>query len=145
METKRKSYKKLSEEYLNDLKRVQAEFENYKKRIDKEVQEYKKYATESFIVKLLPILDSFQEALKHHNDEGLKLIYNQFYSTLKKEGLQEINCVNEKFDPYKHEVLMQEHSDKDSMIIEEFQKGYILNGKVIRHSKVKVGKKDETK
>jgi molecular chaperone GrpE len=128
------------------LQRVQADFDNYKKAVEKEKSESIKYATEKLIVKLLPVLDSFELALKSTADKekfvkGVELIFSQLYSILEQEGLQPIKALGQHFDPYKHEVLMQEKSEKDEVVLEELQKGYTLNGKVIRHSKVKIGKK----
>lgn len=134
-------------ELTDSLQRLQAEFENYKKRIDKENENFIKYSSQNLIIKLLPIIDSFESALKNHKDknkflEGMKLVFSQFYSTLEKEGLKEINPFNEKFDPYNHEVMMHEKTDKkENTITEVLQKGYILNNKVIRHAKVKIAKR----
>ena len=79
--------------------------------------------------------------------DGTKMIYAQMYSVLESEGLKQIETEGEKFDPYRHEVLMKEESDKpEETILEEFQKGYMLNDRVIRHSKVKIsGKEKDTK
>ena len=135
------------EELTDTLKRLQAEFENYKKRVDKEKTEFVKYANAGVISSLLPTLDSFEIALKNTADkekfaEGIKIIYAQIYSALEAEGLRPINTLGEKFDPYKHEVLMKEESEKpEGTILEEFQKGYMLNDKVLRFSKVKVSGK----
>ncbi len=135
------------EELTDTLKRLQAEFENFKKRIDKEKIEFVKYAHADVIAQMLPVLDSFEIALKNTNDkekfvEGIKIIYAQIYSVLEAEGLKPIKATGEKFDPYKHEVLMKEESDKpEDTILEEFQKGYMLNDRVLRHSKVKVSGK----
>ena len=135
------------EELTDTLKRLQAEFENFKKRIDKEKIEFVKYAHADVIASMLPVLDSFEIALKNTNDkekfiEGIKIIYAQVYSVLEAEGLKPIKATGEKFDPYKHEVLMKEESDKpDDTVLEEFQKGYMLNDRVLRHSKVKVSGK----
>ena len=135
------------EELTDTLKRLQAEFENFKKRIDKEKIEFVKYAHADVIAQMLPVLDSFEIALKNTNDkekfvEGIKIIYAQIYSVLESEGLKPIKATGEKFDPYKHEVLMKEESDKpEDTILEEFQKGYMLNDRVLRHSKVKVSGK----
>ena len=129
------------------LKRLQAEFENYKKRIDKEKEEFAKYAGALTIGKMLPVLDSFEIALKNTSDrekfvEGMKMIYAQFHSVLEAEGVRPIKAAGEKFDPYRHEVLMKEESDKpEDTILEEFQKGYMLNDRVLRHSKVKISGK----
>jgi len=138
---------KTIEELTDTLKRLQAEFENYKKRIDKEKAGFVKFAHADVIAEMLPVLDSFEIALKNTNDkekfiEGIKIIYAQFHSILEAEGLKPIKAVNEKFDPYKHEVLMKEESDKpEGTILEEFQKGYMLNDGVLRHSKVKISGK----
>ena len=134
-------------ELTGSLQRLQAEFENYKKGVEKEKKDFIRYASQNLIIKLLPIIDSFESALKNHKDknkfiEGMKLVFSQFYSTLEKEGLKQINPLNEKFDPYKHEVMMHEKYDKpDNTITEVLQKGYILSDKVIRHAKVKIAKK----
>ena len=135
------------EELTDTLKRLQAEFENYKKWNAKEKTEFVKYAHADIIEKMLPVLDSFEIALKNTSDkekfvEGIKMIYAQLHSMLEAEGLRPIKAAGEKFDPYRHEVLMKEESDKlEDTILEEFQKGYMLNDKVLRHSKVKVSGK----
>ena len=132
------------DELTDTLKRLQAEFENYKKWNAKEKTEFVRYAHANVIAEMLPVLDSFEIALKNTSDkekfiEGMKMIYAQFHSTLEAEGLRQINAVGEKFDPYRHEVLMKEESEKEEgTILEEFQKGYMLNDKVLRFSKVKI-------
>ena len=138
---------KTIDELTDTLKRLQAEFENYKKRVDKEKIEFVKFAHADVVAQMLSVLDSFEIALKNTNDkekfvEGIKIIFAQFHSVLEAEGLKPIKTDNEKFDPYKHEVLMKEESDKpEGTILEEFQKGYMLNDKVLRFSKVKVSGK----
>ncbi len=133
-------------ELTDSLQRLQAEFENYRKRVEKEKQDFIKYSSQGLILKLLPIVDSFEIALKNHEDkdkflEGMNLIFSQFYSILEKEGLKQINPLGEKFDPDKHEVLMCDKSDNlNNTITEVLQKGYIVNDKVIRHAKVKIAK-----
>ena len=135
------------DELTDTLKRLQAEFENYKKWNTKEKSEFIKYAHANLIAQMLPVLDSFEIALKNTSDkekfvEGIKIIYAQLRSMLEAEGLKPIKAVGEKFDPYKHEVLMKQESDKpEDTILEEFQKGYMLNDRVIRHSKVKISGK----
>ena len=135
------------EELTDTLKRLQADFENFKKRIDKEKTEFVKYAHADVIAQMLPVLDSFEIALNNTSDnekfaEGMKIIFAQFYLTLEAEGLHPIKAEGEKFDPYRHEVLMKEESDKpEGTILEEFQKGYMLNDKVLRFSKVKISGK----
>lgn len=134
------------EELTNLLKHVQAEFENYKKRVEKEKKDFRKCAKEEFIAGILPLLDNFELAIKNKDNKeefvkGVELIFSQFTVLLEKQGLRKIETNEKKFDPYKHEALMTEESEKEEgMILEEFQKGYELNGKIIRHSKVKVAK-----
>jgi len=135
------------DELTDCLQRLQAEFENYKKYIERQTAELRKYAHADIILKLLPVLDSFELALKNTSNKeefvkGVELIYSQLFSTLEKEGLRHIKAEGQKLDPLKHEVLLKEKSDKEEdTILEELQKGYMLCDKVIRHSKVKVCKK----
>lgn len=150
--------KKQIEDYKATLQRLQAEFENYKKRVEKEKIELVEYGKAEVIKKLLPVLDSFELALRNQSfntneieslkkdalqfRKGVDIIYSQFYSILRNEGLKPIEAVNKKFDPYLHEVLMHEHSDKEEdLVLEEFQKGFMLKDNVLRHSKVKIAKK----
>ena len=138
---------KTIEELTDTLKRLQAEFENYKKRVEREKVEFAKYAHAQLISEILPVIDSFELALKNTNDkekfaDGVKMIYAQLFSMLEDQGLRPIQASGEKFDPYKHEVLMKEESEKpEGTILEEFQKGYLLHDKVLRFSKVKVSGK----
>ena len=138
---------KTIEELTDTLKRLQAEFENYRKRVEKERIEFAQYAGAMAIEKLLPVLDSFELAIKNTNDEekfaqGVRMIYAQFVSALESVGLKPIKAEGEQFDPYKHEVLLKESSDKpDGTILEELQKGYMFHDKVLRFSKVKVSGK----
>jgi molecular chaperone GrpE len=135
------------DELTNDLKRLQAEFENYKKRCEKENASFRDYSNAHIIKKLLTVIDSFEIALKNtgnHEEfvKGVELIYSQFYSILQDEGLKHLETQGKKFDPYLHEVMLSEKSEKeDDTILEELQKGYKLKGCVLRHSKVKVAKK----
>lgn len=145
-ETKEDPKDKKIAELTDSLQRLQAEFENYKKYVEKQKAEFTKYSKADIIDKLLPILDSFEIALKSTQDnekfiKGVELIFSQLYSLLEKEGIKPIKAEG-KLDPNLHEVLMKEKSDKEEdTILEELQKGYMLNDKVIRHSKVKVSKK----
>jgi len=139
------------EDLIKHLKRLQAEFENYKKRVEKDKEQANNLVLKEFIKQLLPVLDSFEIALKNSSDlknfkSGVELIYAQLYNLLKNQGISEIKALGEKFNPLLHEVLMAEESDveKDT-IIEEFQKGYLLNGFILRTAKVKVSLGDGAK
>lgn len=150
-----KSHKSVKEndrlaDLTETLQRLQADFENYKKRAEKERGELAKILACQFIAKLLPVLDTFEIALKHSQDkekfvEGIKLVYAQFHSLLEAEGLKPIPAVGCRFDPCIHEVMLQEHQDKeDGLILEEFQKGYLVGDRVVRTSKVKVNVREKT-
>lgn len=137
-------------ELTDTLKRLQAEFENYKKRVDKDNVATIKNANTKLVISLLPVLDSFELALKNNDNEnpeiakyrkGLELIYSQLYSILEGYGLRIIDTKNKKFDPFRHEVLLVKECDSsDDMILQEFQKGYFLNDTIIRHSRVMIAK-----
>lgn len=136
------------DELTDTLKRLQAEFENYKKRQEKENLQLIKNSNASLIKSMLPVLDSFELAIKNSNGnseemskfkKGLEMIYAQLFSILEEHGLRIIDTKGKKFDPYKHEVLMTKEADgEEETIIEEFQRGYMLNDMVLRHSKVMI-------
>ncbi|MBI2661645.1 nucleotide exchange factor GrpE [Candidatus Woesearchaeota archaeon] len=137
------------EDLTDTLKRLQAEFENHKKRTEKEKAEFMKYSQAEVMLKLLPVLDTFEIALKNTKDHekfarGMEMLYAQFYSALESCGLRPIKALNEKFDPYRHEVLLKEECNRDDdTIIDELQKGYMLHDRVLRHSKVKISCRKE--
>ncbi|HEX55091.1 MAG: nucleotide exchange factor GrpE [Candidatus Altiarchaeales archaeon] len=147
LELEIKKLKRDLEEQNDRILRLQAEFDNYRKYVEKEKERFREIANESLIKDLLDVIDSFELAIKDvaSRDKeiatGIEMIYRKFMDVLEKHGLKRIDAVGKKFDPYYHEVFMQEESDEpDGTIIEEFQPGYMLNFKVIRHSKVKVSK-----
>lgn len=146
--------KQKNEELTNDLKRLQADFENYKKRIEREMQEFQKLSNHNLLNKLLVIIDDFDNTINHllktakedTNIQGVKLLYDKFRKLLYDEGLIPIKALNEKFDPYKHEVTKKEPSDKEEgTILEEIQKGYMFSDRVLRTSKVKISSGPEIK
>ncbi len=128
------------------LKKVQADFENYQKRVEKEKEQFTQYASLDIVKELLPVLDSFDLALKNSDNEDIKALYNQIFQILSSKGLQKIDAMDEMFDPYLHEAVMQEKSDKpNNTIIEEMQTGYKFKDRIIRPTKVKISKNDKTK
>ncbi len=141
---KKKQINKEADELKELLQRTQASFENFRKQTEKRIQEIHNLAGRDVILQVLPIVDNFTLALKNTENkeefqEGIELIYSQFNKMLKDNGVKIIETENKKFDPFRHEALMKVESDKDEdIIIEEFQHGYMLNGTVIRHAKVKV-------
>jgi molecular chaperone GrpE len=132
-------------ELTEDLRRLQAEFENFRKRTDKERCELIKSSSKDMLVKVIPIYDHLDLALKNtknHEEfvKGIEMVRNQFLEMLTEAGVEPIKAKGEKFDPIFHEALLTEKSDTPDIILEELQKGYMFNGKVLKHSLVKVGK-----
>ena len=130
-------------DYTNHLKRLQAEFENYIKRVEKERSDIISLSSERLVVKILLIIDDFERALKQDMPEetrkGIELIFKNLHKVLDEEKVAPIKAVGQKLDPYKHEVMMQVESEQpEGTILEELQKGYTMNGKVIRYTKVKI-------
>ena len=129
------------QELIDTLQRLQAEFENYQKRIAKEQAQFACFANEKLIAELLTIMDDFEKALPNVKDEGVKMIHTKLSKLLSNYGVKPIKAKGEKFDTFKHEVLCTQESDGDEdMVVEEIQKGYEMNGKVIRYSKVRITK-----
>ena len=138
-------------ELKDQMLRRQAELENFRKRLIRDKEEAVQYANESLIRDILGFLDNMDRALvaaKNGGDvnaliEGFEMTQNQLLSTLDKNwGLKAIESVGQEFDPSLHEACMMaidESLDKET-VLEEFQKGYTLHGRVVRPSKVKIGK-----
>ena len=128
------------------LLRKAAEFENYKRRTENDQLSLLTYAAESFIKKLLPVVDDFERSLEHINDaqdidaikNGLKLIYEKFMKVLEEQGVKKIEAVGKVFDVDFHEALLQRADDsvEPNTVLEEIEKGFKYKDKVIRHSKV---------
>jgi len=140
-----KSCEKDKAEYLAGWQRAKADLINYKKEQEKKNSDVFKFANENLIIEFLPVLDSFELALKHppvggQANDGVKQLYNQLKSILKSNGVEEIKSVGEKFNPELHESIGETKKGKSGTIVEEVQKGYKLNNKTIRPSKVKISK-----
>jgi molecular chaperone GrpE len=129
------------------LQHLQAEFENYRKRCERDNAQFVMHASEGMARSLLPILDNLELALNSKSDKeelhkGLELIYTQLYEMLEDQGLQRMDSIGKKFDPYYHEALLsEENAGEPNIVLEELQAGYQFLDKVIRHSKVKVSKR----
>jgi molecular chaperone GrpE len=138
--------KEKAEDYLASWQRAQADFINYKRRTEQERQELSRFATANLIQSLLPILDDLDRALnaappkagKHSWLEGVRLVDRKFRSILEAQGLTEIKAVGEPFDPNFHEAVRQDKGE-EGLVIEEFQKGYMIHDKLLRPAKVVVG------
>jgi molecular chaperone GrpE len=129
---------------------IAAEMDNYRKRMDREKENLVKFGNERVLSDLLQVADNFErtiEMLKPDQDPkmknvvtGLDMVKKQFIDTLSKHGLTPVESVGKDFDPNFHEAVAQEYAEgaKPNQIIKEFQKGYTLNGRLIRASKVVV-------
>lgn len=142
--------KALAQDYYDQLVRLKADFDNFRRRSEKEKKDYLDWGKEKILVKQIAIDDVLQHALKSakagNNIEsiivGLDMISKEFAKMLKEEGVEEIQC--EKFDPNMCEALDYVESDEeDGKVLEVYQKGYKMNGKLIRTAKVKVAKNDK--
>jgi len=139
-------------EYLDRLKRLQADMENVQKITRRQVQEVTSQASERLLAKLLPSLDSLQQAvnvatsgnplLPEETAVGLRMLQKQLTEVLQSEGLEEIVAVGKPLDPELHEVVSYVETDEkpENTVVEEIRRGYTLNGKVIRPSLVVVSK-----
>lgn len=136
---------------LNDrFLRLYSEFDNYKRRTAKERLELYKTAGEDIIVSLLPVLDDFDRAMqaakgsKDNKDvkEGMELIKNKLMTTLAQKGLEPMNSMGKPFDTDNHAAITKIPAPKKKLkgkVVDVIEKGFLLNGKVIRHAKVVVG------
>ena len=137
------------QEYLNLAKQIQADFENFRRHALEDIKQAKISGQASIIEAFLPCLDTFKEAKKSINDadvlKGVEMIENKIIETLKNVGVEKIESVGQKYDPHIHNVIaVLNVADKDNdVIIDEYQAGYIFNGKVIRYAKVIVNKKED--
>jgi len=151
LSAKVKELEKERDEYKDRLLRLQAEFNNYLKRTRREMEEFRERAHEGVICDVLYILDNIERALEAAEKgadresllEGMKLIHKQFKEVLNRFGVEEVKALNCKFDPNFHQAVMKvegNDKEKDEMVLQEIEKGYLLKGKLLRPSKVVVCK-----
>ncbi len=148
----RKESEKKAAEYLDKLQRLQADMENLQKITKRQLESVTRQASESLMLKLLPILDALQQAGKiaHSNKHlppeevavGLTMLLKELTEVLRAEGLEEILSVGQRLDPERHEAVSYIETDQvpENTVVEEVRKGYLLNGKVVRTSLVVVSR-----
>ena len=140
---------KESEEYLILAKQIQADFENFRRHAIEDIKQAKIAGQASVIEVFLPCLDTFKEAKKSIHDseilKGVEMIENKINDALSSLGVEKIESVGEKYNPHVHNVIaVLNVADKENdIIIDEYQAGYVFNGKVIRYAKVIVNKKED--
>ncbi|MDO8524023.1 MAG: nucleotide exchange factor GrpE [bacterium] len=147
-ENKIEECEKLRDEYLAGWQRAKADFLNYKKDEITRMGELMNFAKAQWILSVLPIVDNWERALLHTPENlkesewvrGIKQIESQLKDFLKSEGVEEIKTNGEKFNPEFHEAIEEEKNDSGASgeILEVLEKGYTLNGKLIRPAKVKI-------
>ncbi len=137
------------EDLREQLLRKSADFDNYRKRMQREKEEFASYANRELLLDLVPIIDDFERAIKSGEEsqdftafhDGIVMIEKQFISMLERKWhLSRFESVGEEFDPQRHEAMLTEEvpGHEQSMVLEDYQKGYLLNERVLRPAKVKV-------
>jgi molecular chaperone GrpE len=144
---------KEAKENYDRLLRMAADFENYKKRAAREKEDWTKFANEDLIKSILPFIDNLERAVNHAQKiadtgvlvEGVRLTLQQLLQSLNKFGLSSFESVGKPFDPAMHEAMLVVETDKHepNQVVEEFQKGYLLNDRLIRPATVSVSKATE--
>ena len=140
-------------EHHDRLLRVAADFDNYKKRAAREKEEWVKFANEDLIKSILPFVDNLERAVNHSEKtkdiqslvEGIKLTVQQLLQTLNRFGVSPVESLGKPFDPAKHEAMLVVETDQHepNQVVEEFQKGYLLNDRLLRAATVSVSKLPE--
>lgn len=134
------------QEKKDRLLRLQADFDNFRRRSAKEREEISAVVTQNFCKDMLPLLDNFERAMTAETKDveafqkGVEMIFTQFQEVLKKNGLEQIEAVGQKFDPNFHQAVMrvEDPEKEDDTVAQELQKGYMVKGRVIRPSMVQV-------
>lgn len=154
-ETKEEKEQNEQEDYKKRFYYLAAEMENMKKRFEREKQNLLKYGNEKLLNGLVEVVDNFDrtlQALENEDDkkilnivEGINMVKNQMTEVLKKNGLEEVEAEGKIFDPNYHEAMAQQPSEdkEDQEVVSVFQKGYVLNGRLLRPAKVVVAKNEK--
>lgn len=135
--------------YLTLARQIQADFENFRRHAAEEIQLAKTAGQASVIEAFLPCLDTFKEAKKTIHDEtvleGIDMIESKLRDTLQTLGVTKMDAIGQKYDPHYHNVIavMQNEKQDNDIILDEYQAGYMYNGKVLRYAKVIVNKKED--
>ncbi|MBP2637921.1 MAG: grpE [Firmicutes bacterium] len=137
---------RLLDEMTDRYKRLQADFDNFRRRTRQEKEELSAVVAERIVCELLPVVDNFERATASKAADietlatGVQMIFKQLQNALTQLGVEPVNAVGTMFDPNQHEAVMrvEDSTQPDGMVVEELQKGYKVNGRVIRPSMVKV-------
>ncbi|MEI8345000.1 MAG: nucleotide exchange factor GrpE [Candidatus Omnitrophota bacterium] len=148
--------KRSAQENWEKMLRLKADFENTKKRLERDKVEAAKFANERLLADILPVVDNLDRAMTsladgHDPDkvqQGLKIANDQLHAVLERYGVEVIKTQKQRFDPQFHEavaIVDTAADDQDGVIVDEIQRGYLLNGRLIRPSRVRVGQKAVSK
>lgn len=142
--------RKEKDEVFARLQRVSADFANFQKRVPRQIGDSVAYEREKILRSLLPVLDNFERTLQAEASDqnleafvkGVEIIRDQMLGVLKSHGVEMIQAVGEQFDPEKHEAMLRKHEPDqlDNVVLEEYQKGYRLDERLLRPSRVVVNK-----
>ena len=143
-------------EQWEQMLRLKADFENTRKRLEREKIESFKFANERLLVEILPIMDNLDRAMtslaEGHDPEkvkdGLKIAQEELHKVLEKHGVEAVKSLGSQFDPNLHEavaVVTDATDAKDGTVVDEIQRGYLLNGRLIRPSRVRVAQHEKDK
>ena len=140
-----------ADEHWDRILRINADFDNAKKRLEKRSEDTAKYAIEKLLLEILPVVDDLDRAIKSLDEagipksvrEGLALVQDKFHKILEQNGVQAIPAAGQPFDPHMHEAVGEVATDafEEGAVAEELQKGYTLNGKLARPSRVRIARR----
>ncbi len=143
---------KQAEENLSGWKRTQADLENYRKKKEAEGTELVQFGKQAGFVQILPVLDSLEMAILHAPEieddkyknfkNGLDAIVKQIDAAIVAMGISKIDAVGKKFDPHLHEAIKEVEGEEDGLVVEQYQTGYTLQGKLLRPAQVSISKKN---
>ncbi len=122
--------------------RALADYQNLEKQTQAWKEDFLKYANEDLALELLEVLDDLEKAQEHLKDDGLQIVLEKLIKILKNNGVEEIEVLNKEYDAETAEVVATEDGEKNNLVAKVLQKGYKLNGKIIRPAKVIVNKAD---
>jgi molecular chaperone GrpE len=137
------------DDLLGRLQRVSADYANFQKRVPKQVNDSVAYEKEKILRSLLPILDNLEHTLKAHSAEsldavvqGVEIIYGHMLDIFKQHGVEQMQSLGEQFDPMRHEAMMRKEdpTKPSDVVLEELQKGYKIDDRVLRPTRVAVNK-----
>ncbi|MEK7127659.1 MAG: nucleotide exchange factor GrpE [Patescibacteria group bacterium] len=131
----------MDDDLQNKYLRALADYQNLEKQTQVWKEDFLKFANQNLIIQLLEVLDDLEKAQEHLNDEGLKIVLDKLIKILTNNGIEEIEVINKEYDAATAETVSVEPGEENNVVAKVLQKGYKLNGKIIRVAKVIVWQK----